>query len=348
MLINCLILGPTYADFYMSHLENTLLGQNKVSNPIVYVRYVDDILAIFNSNNHVHWFVRRLQNNSVLKFTTEHMTGNKFHFLDVNLTVQSNGCITTSVFIKPTDTGTYSNFQSHVPLTYKKSIVKTLVNRALKYSSTWELLNIELDRLKQVFANNGFPQALTEQIIANSLNNFNVKETTDTSTITFYIELDNLSTFNSDHKLLQRTIKKHVKPVDENSSITLRPFYKPRKLSSLFSTRSIKPVAERSNVVYKFTCTEARCNATYIGYTTNTLSTRSKQHRYNPSSIYKHYTLDHNMIPPRDANWIGNFSLLHSYFNNIDLRLAEAIVIKKNNPYINVKYNEMYQLLKLY
>ena len=86
-----------FADFYMSYLENTLLQQqHRVSNPIFYVRYVDDIVAIFKSQNHICFFVNRLKSHSILNFTTEEMQNNKFHFLDTALTVQPNGDITTA------------------------------------------------------------------------------------------------------------------------------------------------------------------------------------------------------------------------------------------------------------
>ena len=98
-------LGPTFADFYMSHVENYLLSQNKVSNPVFYVRYVDDTLAIFNSNNHVRHFINRLKANSVLNFTFDKMTDNCFNFLDIKLSKQADGKFATSVFIKPTDKG---------------------------------------------------------------------------------------------------------------------------------------------------------------------------------------------------------------------------------------------------
>ena len=95
-------LGPTFADFYMSHVENYLLSQNRVSNPVFYVRYVDDTLAIFDSNNHVRHFINRLKANSVLNFTFDKMTDNCFNFLDIKLSKQPGGKFATSVFIKPT------------------------------------------------------------------------------------------------------------------------------------------------------------------------------------------------------------------------------------------------------
>ena len=45
-------LGPTFADFYMSHVENLTLNQNRASNPPIYMRYVDDIFCVFNCKTH--------------------------------------------------------------------------------------------------------------------------------------------------------------------------------------------------------------------------------------------------------------------------------------------------------
>ena len=129
-------LGPTMAEYYMSSLETFLLNQTKISNPLFYERYLDDILTVFKSNNHIRHFINRPQNNSVLKFTSEQQQNNSFHFLDVQFTITEN-IIETSVYIKPTDRGMYSNFSSHTLESYKISILKTLVNRAIKVSSPW-------------------------------------------------------------------------------------------------------------------------------------------------------------------------------------------------------------------
>lgn len=125
--------GPTFADFYMSHLECFLLQQNKASNPRYYKRYVDDTIVIFKNSNHLNWFKIRFARNSVLNFTHEEMGNGSFHFLDVMMTLTNAGTFSTSVYTKPTDNGSYTNSNSNIPLTYKKSIIKTLFHRAIKY-----------------------------------------------------------------------------------------------------------------------------------------------------------------------------------------------------------------------
>lgn len=52
--------------------------------------------------------------------------------------------------------------------------------------------------------------------------------------------------------------------------ITERGFYKSVKLSSWFSARDVPSGGVCTNSLSQFSCNESECNATYIGYTTNT------------------------------------------------------------------------------
>ena len=98
----------------MSHLENAVLSVNRISNPAFYRRYVDDILAIFPSRRHIAHFKRRLKNASFLKFTHESMNNNVFHFLDFKFVIDELGRFNTSVYIRPTDKGLYTNYNSYI------------------------------------------------------------------------------------------------------------------------------------------------------------------------------------------------------------------------------------------
>ena len=236
-----------------------------------------------------------------------------------------------------------------MPDNYKISVVKTLVNRALTHSSCWNSYVTEIERLKIIFTNNDYPLKIVEDIIKKKTDNFFRDNSDDNAIpIDFYVRLFNLSNFKSDSDLLAKILQTHVRAREPNKSIRLRPYYRPFKISSLFSTRPKVPVLDKSNVVYQFKCSESHCNASYIGYTTNKLSTRIKQHKYKSSSIYKHFYFDHSMLPPKFEIVSQNFSCLFSDFNPTNLRISEAIFIKSQNPFINVKYNELYDLLKLF
>ena len=113
--------------------------------------------ALFNDKRHPRYFIDRLKLNSALSFTQEPMIGSEFNFLDLKLTLDNNRCIQTSVHVKATDRGAYANFHSHIPLQYKKSVINSLVNRAIKFTSSNETLKLELYRIQQVLANNDYP-----------------------------------------------------------------------------------------------------------------------------------------------------------------------------------------------
>ena len=65
-------LVSTFADIYMSPLENNVLSTTNLFNPTFYIRYCDDTLVQFRSSRYVTRFIQELQKNSVLKFTCEY------------------------------------------------------------------------------------------------------------------------------------------------------------------------------------------------------------------------------------------------------------------------------------
>ena len=343
-------LGPTFADFYMSEKENELLGQeDRASNPAIYLRYVDDIFVIFNTRSHIHHFIKRFERNCKLKFTHEAMIDSHFNFLDLQLEIKNDGSIGTSIYVKPTDAGLYANFLSHTPLTYKKSVLNSLVNRAVKFSSTWEACSTELNRIKQVMANNNYPQSLVEKVINSRLSSFrssnNDSKPDDT---TFYFCIQNLSHFVARSTEIKSIVKSHVQSSSPDKEVNVRTYFRPYKMSSCFSTRFKCPQRDQNRVVYRFSCPEPACNASYVGYTTQTLINRVKQHRNRESSIFKHFNVDHSKAVPPIDELISNFSIVYSSSEQIKLKIVEAIIIKSERPFINVKHDVLYDLLRLF
>ena len=344
-------LGPTFADFYMSNLENNLLNQQAASNPAHYFRFMDDTFTIFNRKSHIRYFVQRLESNSKLKFTQEGMKDNTISFLDISVKLENTGQLSTSIFTKPTDKGVYANFQSHIPLQYKKSVINSLVRRAIKFSSSWQSCSTELERIKQSLSNNGYPQNMVESIINRKLNDFSSPPTDNNiqDEVTFFVGLRNLSSFASQTKLIRGIIHNHVVPAATDSVVKICTYFKPYKLSSRFSTRIKCPDRERNCVVYRFDCPLPGCNAGYIGHTAQTLLNRVKQHRYISSSVCKHFKNDHdmeNMLPVEEL--LKSFSIEYSSAEIIKIKIAEALIIKSEKPYINVKYDNSYNLLNLF
>ena len=58
--------------------------------------------------------------------------------------------------------------------------------------------------------------------------------------------------------------------------------------------------------------------------------------------------LDHDMLPPCYDELKGLFKIVFSSNELQTLKIVEAILIKSVRPFINVKYNELYDMLKLF
>ena len=116
----------------------------------------------------------------------------------------------------------------------------------------------------------------------------------------------------------------------------------------MFSTREKAIGLDRANCVYKFQCEKDSCKATYIGHTTCTVLRRAKQHRYKPSNIHCHYSIDHECAVPPNESYLENFSVVRGFADRTKLKIAEALIIREEFPSINVKNNELSSFLNLY
>ena len=104
----------------MAHLEEKIFSEkfNPPLLPELYLRYIDGVYAIFDSNQNCDDFLPILnsQHQSV-KFTVEKAT-DSLPFLDVEIKFDEFG-FKTSVWRKPTDTELLLNFRSTCPNAWK-------------------------------------------------------------------------------------------------------------------------------------------------------------------------------------------------------------------------------------
>ena len=90
-------------------------------------RYVDNIFVLFESETQVELFKSFLNTcHPKMKFRFEKEQNNCFNFLDVKV-IRKNNVFTTSVYRKPSFSCVYTHFDSYMPLSYKFSLVSTII-----------------------------------------------------------------------------------------------------------------------------------------------------------------------------------------------------------------------------
>jgi hypothetical protein len=107
------------AEIFLQHTENTHLPSLAQKHKIVnYIRYVDDLLLIYNSTHtdihDIFTDFNAIHHN--LHFTAETETNNTLNYLDVSIH-RSPDSLTTSIYRKPTFTDTIIPYTSNHPPT---------------------------------------------------------------------------------------------------------------------------------------------------------------------------------------------------------------------------------------
>ena len=294
-------LGPALANlFMMGFYEKKWLESLEGSKVRFYRRYVDDIFCLFDSEYEADNFLQYLnKQHPNIKFTIE-----KEHR-------------------KPTYTGLLMNFNCFSPSTYKKSLIKTLVDRTYQINSTWFGFDYDLKILKTILKKNEFPIKHIDNTVRNYLHNKHKHENIDTKSTNSmrYYKLPYVGSFSTyTQKRLMNVIKRYCKP-----EISIKLVFTTFKIGFMFSFKDSIPFDLKSSVVYKFECVS--CNACYIGETSRHLSTRIKEHLKSDkqSHIYKHLQTSDTCKQSCNENC---FSILDSATSKYSLRIKEGIHIK--------------------
>jgi Ser-tRNA(Ala) deacylase AlaX len=343
-------LAPTFAEFYMCTVENTVLDDNNVK-PAIYARYVDDMYVVVRDEEHLEQLRRKMEENSDLKFTYELNVNDKLPFLDIEIDGSGEDYITT-VYRKPTDTGKCLNPAGECPDRYKISVIRAYLHRAHKTCSTPEILQSEINRTKQILINNGFTNSQVDCAVR-KYNNNNIQTNDDHPKIDLFYENQMSNSYQTDERIIKQIIDRNVRSIDPNERINLMIYYKNRKTRNLIMKNNLnaqRGILQTTNVVYKISCPNEDCvllnNINYIGMTTTTLSRRLTCHlgsgapkdhmrQYHGETLTRHMLDDNVVILDRniDVNRLG---------------IAEALYIDRDRPAINIQSTGFERTLKLF
>ena len=135
----------------------------------------------------------------------------------------------------------------------------------------------------------------------------------------------------------------------KNTSLKTIIYYNSPKTSNSIiknNSRTITPVLQTTNVVYKFTCNFQNCKSEYIGLTQLTLEKRLTAHYYK-GSIKNHYQQCHNITPTKQTIY-NNTKILTKERNYRSLAIKECLFILHHQSKINIQQNNYWNIMKLH
>ena len=159
-------LAPTLANIFLCFREQIWLGNCPVEfKPVIYGRFVDDTFLLFRSKELIEKFRLYLNcQHPNIKFNSEIEENNSISFLDIKINRDNNRFL-TSVYLKPTFSGVFTNFDSYIPLPHKSGLISSLSYRAFRLCSNFEISHQEIIFLKDIFKRNGYPYNFIDKCV---------------------------------------------------------------------------------------------------------------------------------------------------------------------------------------
>ena len=142
---------------------------------------------------------------------------------------------------------------------------------------------------------------------------------------------------------------KIVKLFYDELRIDIIPVFNTFKVSNYFTLKSQTPKQLIANVVYKFTCL-CDTNLTYIGKTKRHLAVRSLEHlefkKVKPEGEVKSHLKSCEIC---QNCTIDNFDILKKCKNDREVKISEAMFIKRENPRLNKNlFNKGRQIIQFF
>jgi len=217
------------------------------------------------------------------------------------------------------------HYQSHVDVRYKRSLLKTMLNRAFKLSSNWQLFHHECERLTETFSRLHYPVPLLQSTIwdfvtakaSGDVGSFR-KCDDKKAPVRIILSFKDQRSANSVRRQLKELSRKIVKDI--------HPVYTSRKIGAVIKPKESKsPIVNQQCVVYHFKCD--LCDVGYVGYTCRHLYQRIDEHK--GSVIGKHVRDQHGRNP---SDVSRSFKILRKCQSKSDCLIYEMLFIKELKP----------------
>ena len=264
----CTMGGPL--SVIMSNIFMTKLEKDVVipTNPKLYKRYVDDIIARRKKNIPDILLEAMSSYHSKINFTVEN---NPAMFLDTRMIIDIKGVCATKVYRKPNKVP--SHWFSKTPVRYKRNAIIGDLHRSKKISSYFR---DEVKIIRQKYLNAGFPSRFVDSVIRT----FECPKPDDNEDLplipSYFFEappfiLIDVPYCPENEKHSKHFINKLKSFLSRECTVVIK--WTTRKIKTLFSLKSKNPYP--SYKIYEGTCS---CGSSYIGETKRNTEVRWNEH----------------------------------------------------------------------
>ncbi len=250
-------ISMTMANLVMEDLENRIFSSS--NDVLMWRRFVDDTFVILPEKYIPSFFSYINSMEESITFTMEKENDDQLSFLDVLVKREPDFTFSTCVYRKPTNTDRYLQFDSHHPRSHKRAVLQTLVDRATKISNNEHARNRELNHVKDILRQNGYPQHFLRRS----------QVSRDSNPIPGNGRRITIPYIQGISERISRVLATHGLRVSYRCQTKLRTFFHSPK-------DEVSPLA-KCGVVYQIACQD--CDKRYVGQTQNSLNTRLGQHR---------------------------------------------------------------------
>jgi hypothetical protein len=253
-------LGCVVANVYMCFFEDMALStalRRDLPTPLIWIRYVDDILAMFGNECDFSAFISFLNSLRVsIQFTVELESQGQLPFLDLHIK-RVEDTVVYGVYRKPTHTDLYLNRDSCHPPQVFRGLVTGLKKRALSLCSGSEA-GRELRHIRHVLSKNGYSQKDLSLLNSTKVSSRGSQASSKRIILPYIPGLSNR---------ISRCFKK------TGLSVGFRP---PTTLRSILVKKKPRQI-EGHGSVYRISC--SMCSWSYVGETGRTIKQRVSEHR---------------------------------------------------------------------
>ena len=259
-------MGPSVACIFMGYLEELFFADYEHSTPMLYRRYIDDIVGAASCpEEELQSFIDHLTNfNSSIKYTYT-ISSNTVTFLDLQLTIDNNH-IKSCVHFKPTDSHNYLLYSSSHPPSCKQSIPFSQLLRIKRCCSDNDDVITISNQVTNYFSARQYPKHIIESANKNihSIHREHILMPSSNKVSPDSIPL--ILPFHPSIYPLRRIILKHYKTLmtnqDTKDIFKLLPItsYKRERNLCNHLVRASEPQSHIFSDAGTFSCKRRRCN----------------------------------------------------------------------------------------